>query len=84
MPKQAFHVLVAADAVGSHDPIHAAFPFRYKRFIKSGSAAHTMLGNSTLFYTSTVNGVPIYQWVDSFANAQPGWIDLVEDFVPLP
>jgi hypothetical protein len=67
----------------THDPIHAAFPRRYNRFIRSGSSQHTSLvGN--LFYTAEIDGVPLYQWTDDFVHRDPGWIDLVEDFIPLP
>ena len=30
------------------------------------------------------NGVPVYQWMDDFVNERPAWVDIVEDFVPLP
>lgn len=66
-----------------HDPINAAFPDRYKRFIRSGSSEHTNL-RGDLFYTGEANGVPIYQWMDDFVNRNPGWVDIVEDFVPAP
>ena len=67
----------------THDPVNAAFPTRYKRFIKSGSTAHTMLGSS-LFYTSSIDGVALHQWTKDFANQKPGWVDLIEDFIPVP
>jgi hypothetical protein len=66
-----------------HDPIHAAHPDRYKRFIRSGSEEHTALGFFG-FYTFEADGVPLYQWVEDFVNADPGWVDIVEDFVPAP
>ena len=66
-----------------HDPINAAYPDRYKRFIRSGSEEHTALGYFG-FYLFQANGVPLYQWVEDFANEDPGWVDIVEDFVPAP
>ena len=30
------------------------------------------------------DGVPLYQWVEDFVNGDPGWVDIVEDFVPAP
>lgn len=69
--------------LSTHDPIHAAFPKRYNRFIRSGSSQHTSLGGS-LFYTAEIDGVPLYQWTDDFIRKNPGWVDLVEDFIPLP
>ena len=59
-----------------HDPINAAYPERYKRFIRP-SSVHTAIG-STLFYTVTSNGIPLYQWVSDFVNDDPGWVDTVE------
>jgi hypothetical protein len=66
-----------------HDPINAAFPNRYKRFIRSGDDSHTSL-RGDLFYTGEANGVPLYQWTDDFVNGDAGWVDIVEDFVPIP
>jgi hypothetical protein len=66
-----------------HDPINAAHPDRYKRFIRSGSEEHTALGFSG-FYTFEADGVPLYQWGDDFVNEEPEWVDIVEDFVPAP
>ena len=59
-----------------HNPINAAYPDRYKRFIRP-SSVHTAIG-STLFYTVTSNGHPLYQWVSDFVNDAPGWVDTVE------
>ena len=25
-----------------------------------------------------------HQWTDDFVNEDPGWVDIVEDFVPIP
>jgi len=66
-----------------HDPLNPAYPDRYKRYIVSGSGSHTALGTD-LYYIETANGVPLYQWTDDFVNNGVGWIDIVEDFVPLP
>jgi hypothetical protein len=69
--------------LGVHDPIHAAHPDRYKRFIRSGSEEHTALGFSG-FYTFEADGLPLYRWVEDFVNGDPSWVDIVEDFVPAP
>lgn len=66
-----------------HGEVHDAFPFRYKRFIRSGDDSHTALG-TPLFYLAEADGVPLREWTEAFARREPGWIDLVEDFVPLP
>jgi len=66
-----------------HDPINAAYPDRYKRFIRSGSEDHTAIGFFG-FYTFEADGAPLYQWVDDFVNDDPDWVDIVEDFVPAP
>jgi len=80
IPTQAAYRSVLLSA---HDPINAAFPDRYKRFIRSGSEEHTSLGFFG-FYTFEADGVPLYQWVDDFVNEDSGWVDIVEDFVPAP
>jgi hypothetical protein len=72
-----------AALLGSLDPINADHPDRYKRFIRSGDDSHTSL-RGDLFYTGTANGVPLYEWTDDFVNDDPGWVDIVEDFVPVP
>jgi hypothetical protein len=66
-----------------HDPVNAAYPDRYKRFIRSGSDAHTAIGFFG-FYIFEANGVPLYQWVDDFVQDNSAWVDIVEDFVPIP
>jgi hypothetical protein len=65
------------------DPLNALVPFRYKRFIRSGDTSHTSL-RGDLFYTAEADGVPLYEWTDDFVNDDPGWVDIVEDFVPAP
>ena len=59
-----------------HDPINAAHPDRYKRFIRSGSEEHTALGFSG-FYTFEADGVPLYQWGDDFVNEEPEWVGTI-------
>lgn len=66
-----------------HGEVNATFPDRYKTFIRSGDDSHTALG-TPLFYVGEANGVPLYQWTDDFVHNRPQWIDIVEDFVPLP
>jgi pectinacetylesterase len=63
--------------LNTHNPINAAHPDRYKRFIRAGSTAHTAIAGN-LFYTATANGIPLYQWVTDFVNGAPGWVDNVE------
>ena len=65
------------------DPIHATYPRRYRRFIRSGTDTHTALQSPEL-YSAEANGVPLHEWVDDFLVPRPFWIDIVEDFVPLP
>jgi hypothetical protein len=69
--------------VTEHGILNDAHPKRYKRFIRSGDASHTAL-QTPLFYTAEADGVPLYEWTDDFINRKPGWVDIVEDFVPLP
>ena len=79
-----------------HGKLHDAYPKRYKRFIRSGAATHIAL-QSDQFYLNTANDVPLYIWTDGFLHSgkhhgwydrkhhkQNAWIDIVEDFVPLP
>jgi hypothetical protein len=65
------------------NPLNALVPLRYKRFIRSGDTSHTSL-RGDLFYTAEADGVPLYEWTDDFVNDDPGWVDIVEDFVPAP
>jgi hypothetical protein len=67
----------------THGAINDAHPDRYKRFIVSGDASHTAL-QTPLFYSQQVNGVPLNVWTDDFLIPTPFWVDLVEDFVPVP
>jgi len=64
------------------DPINEAHPNRYKRFIPHGTS-HTLL-RGDLYYTQSANGVRFVDWVEDFVNHAPGWVDIVEDFVPAP
>jgi len=66
-----------------HGEVNTLYPDRYKRFIRSGDDSHTALGNP-LFYVGEANGVPVYEWTDDFVVPRPTWIDIVEDFVPVP
>ncbi len=69
--------------LNGHGPLESAFPDRYKRFIVSGDDSHTAL-QSPLFYSQDANGVFLNEWTDEFLVPTPFWIDIVEDFVPLP
>ncbi len=69
--------------VTEHGALNDAHPERYKRFIRSGDDEHTALQRDT-FYLGEANGVPLYQWTDDFINPRPFWVDIVEDFVPIP
>jgi len=72
-----------AALLNATDPLNALVPNRYKRFIRSGDTSHTSL-RGDLFYTAEADGVPLYEWTDDFVNDDPGWVDIVEDFVPAP
>jgi hypothetical protein len=66
-----------------HGLLHEAHPDRYKRFIRSGDDAHTAL-RGDLFYLGEINGVPLNEWTDDFVVPRPFWVDLIEDFAPVP
>ena len=66
-----------------HGALNDAYPDRYKRFIISGDSTHTAL-QSSRFYTFEADGVPLNEWTDDFVSPRPFWVDIVEDFVPLP
>jgi hypothetical protein len=66
-----------------HGILNAAHPRRYKRFIRSGDDEHTALQRPT-FYLGADNGYPLWLWTGNFHVPTPFWIDIVEDFVPLP
>jgi hypothetical protein len=73
-----------------HGLLNEAYPDRYKRFIVSGDFSHTAL-QSPLFYSQTVDGVPLNEWTAEFVWNGDGdsqgddiWIDIVGDFVPAP
>jgi hypothetical protein len=87
VPTQALYRMLI---LSEHDPLHAAYPDRYKRFIVSGDTTHTAL-QSPLFYSQTANGVPLNEWTRDFVQQEDGdsqggdvWDDIVEDFVPAP
>jgi hypothetical protein len=67
--------------LGVTDPIVADHD-RYKRFIPHGTS-HTLLRGDS-YYTQEANGVRFTDWVEDFVNHHPGWVDIVEDFVPAP
>ena len=85
--------------VSEHGKLNAAHPDRYKRYIRSGDASHTAL-QTPLYYLGTANGVPLFDWVEDFLRPgtrayrerdndglgpkRNSWVDIVEDFVPLP
>ncbi|MDJ0938567.1 MAG: pectin acetylesterase-family hydrolase [Woeseiaceae bacterium] len=82
--------------VPEHGAINEAHPFRYKRFIQSGSDIHTSL-QTPLFYLNTAAGIPQTLWTTDFLEPPflrwlkalrdgrvPVWLDAVDDFVPLP
>ena len=67
-----------------HGALNAAHPERYKRFIVSGDDSHTAL-QTPLFFSQEVNGVPLNEWAKYFVSPRkPFWLDLVDDFEPLP
>jgi hypothetical protein len=66
-----------------HGALNAAHPDRYKRFIVSGDSSHTAL-QGPRFYSQDANGVPLNEWTDDFLVPRPFWVDIVEDFIPLP
>jgi hypothetical protein len=67
----------------THGALNAAYPDRYKRFIISGDSTHTAL-QSPRFYDFDADGVPLNEWTNDFISPTPFWVDIVEDFVPLP
>jgi hypothetical protein len=69
--------------VTEHGALHDDFPDRYKRFIRSGDDEHTALQRPT-FYLGDADGVPLDEWTGDFLVPRPFWVDIVEDFVPLP
>ena len=36
------------------------------------------------FHLGEADGVPLWEWTDDFVMARPIWVDIVEDFVPIP
>jgi hypothetical protein len=66
-----------------HGALNTAHPIRYKRFIVSGDDSHTAL-QSPLFYSQEADGVPLNEWADDFLGQWWLWVDIVEDFIPLP
>ena len=68
--------------LSEHGAVNAAYPDRYKRFIKSGDTTHTALQRPFLYEVS-VNGIALHEWLDDFLVPRPSWVDVVEDFVPV-
>jgi hypothetical protein len=66
-----------------HGLIADAHPNRYKRFIVSGDTSHTAL-QTPLFNSQEVDGVKLDRWTEDFLVPRPFWVDLVEDFIPVP
>lgn len=66
-----------------HGAIHAEFPHRYKRFIRSGDDSHTAL-QSPLYFIGTANDLPLFLWVEDFVkpNAWHFVTALLEEIVP--
>ncbi len=90
--QEAYRALI----VEEHGKLNDAFPWRYKRFIRSGDGSHTALQND-LFYVGAANDVPLYRWTEDFQKSpietlidrifrkkRSAWRDLVEDFEALP
>jgi len=69
--------------LSEHGMLNVVYPDRYKTFIVSGDDSHTAL-QSPLFYTQDADGVPLTEWTNDFISPTPFWVDIVEDFVPLP
>lgn len=70
--------------LSEHGALNASYPDRYKLFIKSGDDSHTAL-QTPLFYSQEVYGVPLNEWTGHFISPRkPFWVDLVEEFAPLP
>ncbi len=79
-----------------HGEINRQFPFRYKRYIESGSDTHTAL-QTPLLYVAVANDIPLNLWVTDFTRPLvrrwlsalregrfPVWLDNVEPFEPVP
>lgn len=69
--------------VDEHGAINMLHPDRYKRFIVTEDDSHTAL-QSPLFYSQDANGVLLNEWTADFLVPIPFWVDIVEDFVPIP
>lgn len=69
--------------VTEHGTLNTEHPDRYKTFIRSGDDEHTALQLPT-FYLGEANGVALDLWTDDFLVPRPFWVNIVEDFVPLP
>ena len=65
------------------DRLNSKYPDRFKRFIVSGDDSHTAL-QLPLLYEQDANGVLLNEWIADFLGNKKGWVDIVEDFQPLP
>ena len=69
--------------IDEHGAVNELYPKRYKRFVVSGDYSHTAL-QLPLFYTQTVDGVPLNEWTRAFLGNKKAWQDLVEPFKAAP
>jgi hypothetical protein len=76
------HAQYRALLLSEHDALNLAFPDRYKRFIRRGDF-HTVLGGPGL-YLAKADGIPLDVWIADFLVPRPFWIDIVEDYIPIP
>ena len=67
-----------------HGALNREFPFRYKRYIESGSDTHTAL-QTPLLYLAVVNDIPFNTWVTDFTRPlfERWWRALREGRLPL-
>ena len=49
----------------------------------SGDNLHTS-PQTRLFYAGAGNSVPRHEWTDDFLMPRPFWVDIIEDFIPVP
>jgi hypothetical protein len=60
-----------------HGYLNEDYPDRYKRFFVADDTTHTAIQTS-LFYTTEIDGVPLHQWTEDFLDNAAGWVDLIE------
>jgi len=80
IPTQVFYRSLILTEYGRLNDAH---PDRFKRFIVSGDDTHTAI-QTQLFYTQDVDDVLLNEWQDDHLIPRPFWVDLVEDFMPIP